>query len=176
MSNSILRSTKKVLGLDDSYTVFDEDVIMHINSVFSILNQLGIGPIDGFRIEDATALWSDFLGDDLNLNSVKTYVFLRVKLLFDPPGTSYLITAMNEQIKEFDAGLRHALPAIGQKLAQRLRRRNRLIQRMQRRLNPFTLSHQPLIAFGGDEPRAQRFMCEAIVRVILPEQETVFAS
>lgn len=102
MSNSILRSTKKVLGLDDSYTVFDEDVIMHINSVFSILNQLGIGPIDGFRIEDATALWSDFLGDDLNLNSVKTYVFLRVKLLFDPPGTSYLITAMNEQIKELE--------------------------------------------------------------------------
>ena len=102
MSNSILRSTKKVLGLDDSYTVFDEDVIMHINSVFSILNQLGIGPIDGFRIEDATALWSDFLGDDLNLNSVKTYVFIRVKLLFDPPGTSYLITAMNEQIKELE--------------------------------------------------------------------------
>jgi hypothetical protein len=100
ISESILNSTKKVLGLDESYTVFDTDVIMHINSVLSILNQLGIGPVDGFMIEDATPTWTDFLADVKPLNSVKTYVFLRVRMLFDPPTTGYLITAMEKQIEE----------------------------------------------------------------------------
>lgn len=102
MSNSILTSTKKILGVDESYTAFDVDIITHINSVFNTLNDLGIGPAEGFMIEDATANWSDFLGTDVNLNSVKTYMYLRVRMLFDPPTTSYLINALNEQKKELE--------------------------------------------------------------------------
>lgn len=103
MADSILTSTKKVLGIDDSYTAFDTDIIMHINSVFSTLNQLGLGPAQGFMIEDATAVWDDFLGtNSLKLNSVKTYMYLRVRMLFDPPTTSYLLTAMKEQITEHE--------------------------------------------------------------------------
>lgn len=76
---------------------------MHINTVFSTLNQLGIGPTAGFQIEDATSSWSDFLADDPKLNSVKTYVYLRVRLLFDPPGGSYhLVNSLNEQVKELE--------------------------------------------------------------------------
>lgn len=102
MNESILTSTKKVLGLDETYEAFDEDIIMHINSVLGILNQIGIGPAAGFAIEDDEATWGDFIGDDLRLNSVKTYVYLRVRLLFDPPSTSYVIEAMKEQIKELE--------------------------------------------------------------------------
>lgn len=102
MIQSILSSVKKTLNIDPSYTAFDEDLLFHINSVFSTLNQLGLGPEGGFRIEDATTDWASFLGNDLRLNDVKTYVFLRVRLLFDPPGTSFLITAMQEQIKELE--------------------------------------------------------------------------
>lgn len=102
MSDSILTSTKKILGLEENYTAYDQDVLIHINSVFSILNQLGLGPEDGFMINDATTVWEDFLGVDSRLNSVKTYVYLRVRLLFDPPTTSYLITAFNEQIRELE--------------------------------------------------------------------------
>lgn len=102
MSESILNSTKKILGLSEEYPVFDIDVLMHINTAFSTLNQLGIGPPDGFEILDSTALWSDFLGVDKRLNPVKTYVYLRVRLLFDPPTTSYLITATQEQLREIE--------------------------------------------------------------------------
>jgi hypothetical protein len=102
MSDSILTSTKKVLNIDESYTAFDEDIKLHINSVFVTLVQLGLGPTNGFMIEDADAVWTDFIGADLNLNSVKTYVYLRVRLLFDPPTTSYLIDAFNKQIVELE--------------------------------------------------------------------------
>lgn len=102
MTDSILTSTKKVLGLEEAYTVFDPDILLHINSVFATLAQLGIGPPEGFAIEDKTALWSEFLGDDKRLNSVKTYVYLRVRLLFDPPTTSYMIESMNAQLKELE--------------------------------------------------------------------------
>lgn len=100
--NSILDSTKKVLGLDSEYTAFDQDVMMHINSVFSTLCQLGIGPDDGFMIEDETPTWADYLGGDKNLNSVKSYVYLKVRLLFDPPNTSFAIAAMEKQIEELE--------------------------------------------------------------------------
>lgn len=100
MAQSILTSTKKVLGIDENYTVFDTDIIMHINSAFSTLQQLGIGPPNGFAIENAETMWDAFLGDDPRLNTVKSYVYLRVRLLFDPPGTSYLIAAINKQIEE----------------------------------------------------------------------------
>ena len=100
MLTSILTSVKKNLGLDVSYTAFDEDIIMHINSTFSTLEQLGVGPEGGFAISDATAEWASFIGTDARLNSVKTYVYLSVRLLFDPPSTSYLITAMEKQREE----------------------------------------------------------------------------
>jgi hypothetical protein len=85
--NSILNSVKKVLGLDEDDTGFDTDILIHINSMFMVLNQLGIGPENGFAIEDDSAMWADFIGVDPILNAVKTYVWLRVRMLFDPPST-----------------------------------------------------------------------------------------
>lgn len=102
MSDSILTSTKKVLNLASDYDAFDIDVIMHINSVFSTLHQLGVGPAGGFMIEDDAATWETFLGNDPRLNHIKTYVYLRVRLLFDPPNTGFHTKAMEEQIKELE--------------------------------------------------------------------------
>lgn len=102
MQTSILNSVKKNLGLMDDYTAFDEDIIMHINTAFSTLNSIGLGPVEGFEIQDDTAVWADFLGGDTRLNSVKTYVYLRVRLLFDPPSTSFAIASMERQIEEFE--------------------------------------------------------------------------
>lgn len=102
MTESILTSTKKNIGIEESYTAFDPDIIMHINSVFSTLNQLGIGPEEGFAIEDEDAVWDDFLDGDLRLNSVKTYMYLRVRILFDPPTNGYLVTAYQEEIRQLE--------------------------------------------------------------------------
>jgi hypothetical protein len=102
MEESILKSTKKILGLEADYTPFDLDIITHINATFSILNQLGVGPEASFYIEDDTALWTDFNVPANQLHLVKTYVYLKVRLLFDPPATSYLINAVTEQIKEYE--------------------------------------------------------------------------
>lgn len=100
--NSILDSTKKALGIGFDYDVFDPDIIMHINSVFSTLNQLGIGPEEGFMIESDQETWDSFLGVDLRLNSVKSYVFLKVRLLFDPPANSFAIAAVEKQAQEYE--------------------------------------------------------------------------
>ncbi len=103
METSILIGTKKILGLAEDYTAFDHDVTTHINAAFSTLTQLGVGPAAGFMIEDETAVWNDFVDDtDFQFNSVKTYVYLRVRMLFDPPATSFVIAALNEQIKELE--------------------------------------------------------------------------
>lgn len=102
MPQSILTSTKKTLGLAEADTSFDVDIVMHINTVLSTLNQLGIGPAEGFMIEDAADTWDAFIGNDLRLNPVKTYTYLRVRLLFDPPGTSYAFDSMKEQIRELE--------------------------------------------------------------------------
>ena len=104
MEQSILISTKKILGIAEDYTVFDLDIITHINSAFSTLTQLGVGPATGFQIEDASAVWADFIDTefDLQYNAIKSYVFLRVRFLFDPPATSYLITAYEKQIEELE--------------------------------------------------------------------------
>ena len=102
MVDSILISTKKILGIDAAYTDFDVDIITHINSALSTLNQLGIGPIDGFMIVDDVTTWDAFLEYDSRLNSVKTYVYLKVRLVFDPPTTSFHITAINEQLRELE--------------------------------------------------------------------------
>ena len=102
MITSILDSVKKVLNLAPDYTAFDEDIILHINTVFSTLNQLGVGPVDGFMIEDNTVEWSAFLEDDKRLNNIKSYIYLRVRMLFDPPNIGYLVTAMEKQIEELE--------------------------------------------------------------------------
>lgn len=99
---SILNSTKQALGLAPTYDVFDPELIMHINSVFMKLQQLGVGPAQGFMIEDEEATWSDFLGESLNLNAVRTYVVLSVRMIFDPPGTSFLMASYEKQIAEYE--------------------------------------------------------------------------
>lgn len=102
VSTSILQSTKKILGLEAEYTPFDLDVITFINTAFNTLHQLGVGPLEGFAIEDESAEWGDYLGRDPLLNSVKTYVYLRVRLLFDPPTTSFAIAATEREVKEME--------------------------------------------------------------------------
>lgn len=102
METSILTSTKKILGLVEEYEYFDLDILTHINSVFVILSQLGVGPVEGFMIEDKDAEWSDFDVPQELLNLVRTYAFLKVRMLFDPPTTSFLIEATNNQIKEYE--------------------------------------------------------------------------
>lgn len=102
MTDSILNSTKKILGLAPEYTAFDLDIMTHINTVFLTLAQIGVGPESGFLIEDAEAEWWDLLGDDPRLNAVKTYVYVRVKNLFDPPQTSFHQTSMEKQIQELE--------------------------------------------------------------------------
>jgi hypothetical protein len=99
---SILKSTKKILGIGEADTSFDVDIVTHINSVLAVLDQVGIGPVNGYMIEDDTATWDTFIGTDPRLNLVKTYLYLRVRLLFDPPSTSYAIDAMKNQIAEFE--------------------------------------------------------------------------
>lgn len=97
---SVLNSVKKPLGLDFQYTAFDADLILSINAAFSVLNQLGVGPDAGFFITSDEEKWEDFQVPDNQLNLAMTYVVLKVKSLFDPPATSYLIEAMNKQILE----------------------------------------------------------------------------
>ena len=99
---SILTSIKKLLGIAEEYTQFDADLIMHINSVFSILTQLGVGPSNGFSIEDDSTTWDEFIPEGQNVELVKSYIHLKVKLLFDPPLTSAVIEAMNKNIGEFE--------------------------------------------------------------------------
>ena len=99
---SILTSIKKLLGIDAEYTHFDEDIIMHINSVFGILNRLGVGPASGFRIEDDTTTWNDYIPSMENFEAVKSYIHLKVKLIFDPPLSSAVLQAMKETIAELE--------------------------------------------------------------------------
>lgn len=102
MATSILTSTKKVLGIEALDTSFDTDILMHINSVLATLNQIGVGPENGYHIEDDDATWDDYLASDSRLNSVQSYMYLKVRLLFDPPATSFAIQAMQENAKELE--------------------------------------------------------------------------
>ena len=99
---SILTSVKKLLGIAEEYEQFDTDIIMHINSVFMILRQLGVGPSEGFSINDKNSKWTDFLDDDITLESVKSYVYLKVRLLFDPPTSGVVMEATNRMINELE--------------------------------------------------------------------------
>ena len=99
--DSILQSVKKKLGILPDYRHFDEEIIMDINSAFFILNQLGVGPEEPFTIEDETSEWDDFM-ETGKIELVKSYIPLRVRLLFDPPTTAYLEDSINKQISEFE--------------------------------------------------------------------------
>lgn len=98
---SILASIKKLLYLDPEPGVFDQDITIHINSAFFVLQQLAVGPVNGYSIEDAENMWSEFIGVE-QIQAVKTYVYLKVRLVFDPPATSFAITAIENQIKELE--------------------------------------------------------------------------
>ena len=101
MSNSVLNSTKKKLGLTDDYQYFDDDQLYdYINLAFSELHQLGAGPTAGYTINDPNDDWTGFTQDPLLLNLVKSYVYIRVRLLFDPPTTSFVLDALNKQLEE----------------------------------------------------------------------------
>lgn len=103
MEGSILTDTKKILGITESDTAFDLDIITHINSVFGILQQLGVGPTVGFMIEGRSDLWEDYISEtDTVYNMLRSYMFLKVRMLFDPPGTSFLISAIEDQIREYE--------------------------------------------------------------------------
>ncbi len=100
--DSILTSIKKMLGIVEADTSFDIDVVMHINSVLFILTQLGVGPAIGFVIKDKSEKWTDFLSDEVTLESVKSFVYMKVKLLFDPPLSSAVIESTNKLISELE--------------------------------------------------------------------------
>lgn len=100
VTDSILLSTKKLNNVAADYTAFDDDFILWINSALSDLNQIGIGPSQGFQIFDKNDLWDDFIEEEPRLNQVKTFVGLRVRLFFDPPGSSFAISMMEKQLEE----------------------------------------------------------------------------
>lgn len=101
IKDSILDTTKKMLGFDRSYTAFDLDILTHINSTFFTLQQLGIGPKTGFVITDREATWGAYLAGD-DISAVKSYMFLKVRMLFDPPTTSFANEAIKAQITELE--------------------------------------------------------------------------
>lgn len=101
MEESILTSIKKLLGMTEEYEAFDKDIVIHINSIFTILNQMGVGPTTTFRITGKNEVWSDFIRDK-DIEYVKSFVYLRVRLLFDPPASSSAIEAINKMISELE--------------------------------------------------------------------------
>ncbi len=102
MEESILTSIKKLLGISEECTDFDVDIITHINTVFMVLTQLGIGPNEGFFIENKDDVWSDYIDDETNLKAIKTYIYLKVRIVFDPPTNSSLLESMQNSIKELE--------------------------------------------------------------------------
>lgn len=102
ISTSILETIKKLIGIDKDYGVFDLDLIVAINSSFMILNQLGIGPDNPFSIKDSSSTWKDFFGDEEIFELAKSYIYLRARLLFDPPASGVLHEAVERQISEFE--------------------------------------------------------------------------
>lgn len=100
--DSILTSTKKLLGIAEEDTSFDTDIIMHINTVFSILTQLGVGPPEGFSIEDNSTVWTDYIQANPRLELIKSYMYMKVRLMFDPPLSSSVTQILNERIAELE--------------------------------------------------------------------------
>ena len=103
MTDSILDTIKKMLGVDSSYDAFDIDIITHINSVFMNLFQIGVGPITPFSIKDNKAKWSDFIGkDSTKYEAIKSYIYFKVRLAFDPPTSSFVLDSIKQQIAELE--------------------------------------------------------------------------
>ena len=102
ITDSILTSVKKLLGITEECTDFDADLIMHINSVLMILTQIGVGPSEGFSIKDIEDYWEDFVSDTTKFESVKSYVYMKVRLMFDPPSSSAVMESMNRMISELE--------------------------------------------------------------------------
>lgn len=99
---SILTSIKKLLGITEEYEAFDQDIIMFINSAINRLNQLGVGPEEGFVITSKGTTWSEYIGSRKDIESIKLYVYLKVRLVFDPPQSSFLVDAIKSQIAELE--------------------------------------------------------------------------
>jgi len=102
MEESIFDSIKALLGPDASYDVFDQDILIHINTAISVLTQLGVGPATGFLVTGFDEKWSDFIGDDKTLQMAKTYIYMKVKMAFDPPVNSSVLNAYQEACKEYE--------------------------------------------------------------------------
>ena len=112
--DSILTSTKKLAGLGEGYEDFDPDIIIFINSTFSVLHQLGVGPEKGFKISDSSDKWSSYLPvEDYRLEMVKEYMYLKVKLVFDPPTISSVLTAFENRVKELEFRIPVGVDEIG---------------------------------------------------------------
>lgn len=101
-NNSILNDIKKLLGIGEDYDVFDTDIIIHINSVFMVLNQLGVGPETPFSITGKDEVWSDFTDESINFQALKSYIYIRVKKLFDPPTSSFVLESLTNMEKEYE--------------------------------------------------------------------------
>jgi len=99
---SILTDIKQLLGQESDDSSFDLDIMIHINSVFFDLQQIGVGPKDGFEITDASTTWDAYLGSNKNLNAVKTLIYLKVRLIFDPPTNGFLVTSYEKQIEKLE--------------------------------------------------------------------------
>lgn len=104
---SILTSIKKMLGVPEEYDAFDVDIIMHINSVFLILKQIGVGPTEGFYIEDKSTTWDEYIENPVDCNAVRTYMYAKVRLIFDPPQNSAHIKCLEQTVSEFEWRLKH---------------------------------------------------------------------
>ena len=102
MEESIFESIKSLLGPDASYDVFDQDILIHINTAISVLTQLGVGPATGFMVTGPDETWQDFIGDDKTLQMVKSYIYMKVKMIFDPPTNSSVLKAYEEACKEYE--------------------------------------------------------------------------
>lgn len=101
-SESILTLIKKNIGIEEEDNSFDSEIITHINSVFFELSQLGVGPPEGFSIHDSSTTWGEYVKENENLNALKSYMVIRVRLLFDPPQNSFTIASLKEQAKEYE--------------------------------------------------------------------------
>lgn len=102
---SILTIIKQMLGLAEADTHFDQEIIVHINSVLMTLSQIGIGPVSGFSISDASTTWLEYLGEETKLEAVKSYMYLKVRLIFDPPTSGFVVDAFERQATELESRL-----------------------------------------------------------------------
>jgi hypothetical protein len=106
-TESILNSIKKLHGISAADTSFDPDIIIHINSALMVLNQIGVGPSNGFFIGDSTTTWHDYVPDDIIVEAVKTFVYIKVRLVFDPPASPTVVEALRESAREYEWRINH---------------------------------------------------------------------